>query len=54
MTPGALVPAEVKVDAKMTYADMVLAAQRKREGESAVVTGNVAEVPVLPDVEPAR
>jgi phage terminase small subunit len=54
MTPGALVPAEVKVDAKMTYADMVLAAQRKREGESAVVTGNVAEVPILPDVEPAR
>lgn len=52
-SPGVLVPKEVKVDAKMTYADMVLAAQRKREGET-VVTGNVAEVPVLPDVEPAR
>lgn len=51
-TPGALVPKEVKVDAKMTYADMVLAAQRKREGET-VVTGDVATNPVLPDAGPA-
>lgn len=54
MTPGALVPKEVKVDAKMTYADMVLAAQRKREGELAVSVPEVAASPVLPDVEPAR
>lgn len=54
MTAGALVPKEVKVDAKMTYADMVLAAQRKREGEGeTVATGDVATSPVLPDAGPA-
>lgn len=67
MTPGAMAPREVKVDAKMTYAEMVLEAQRKREEEAPAVApaleqpsatpaehADAADPETVPEVEPAR